>query len=215
MTVEEDTSGGVETAEGDAGGRWSKGFGRSRPFGSALGVKSAGVEGQNLSILSQCLKREEGMCVVANSGRRCGSRREQGVGRCLRCGGRGGSWGGRNERLLSKPKPFSPLSASPPCDEISKGFGVLSTTADALPPSPAISLRFLGLWDVAWVPPRPACWRTESRPFRSPKLGGHWLLRNQLRLGRRQQHWRRARQGSATYTRPATLTTPIFSTVPH
>ena len=60
-TVELEVSGGVEAAEGDAGGRWSKGFGRSRPFGSALGVRSAGVEGQNLSILSQCLKTTEGM----------------------------------------------------------------------------------------------------------------------------------------------------------
>lgn len=52
LAVDSVRTGGVEAAEGDNGGRLSNGFVRSRPFASALGVRSAGVEGQNLSMAS-------------------------------------------------------------------------------------------------------------------------------------------------------------------
>lgn len=52
--------GGVETADGDSGGRVSKGFARSWPFGPARGVRSAGVEGQNLSMVAQQRESDAG-----------------------------------------------------------------------------------------------------------------------------------------------------------
>ena len=129
--VEEESKGGVEAAEGDeADGSWSNGFGRSRPFGSALGVKSAGVEGQNLSIVSIC--RSRARVLKQGSGRRCDGRRWGVVGRCAE---RGGGWGERNVRLVlscAGSSPFSPLPASPLPDEISNAKSrVPPTTADA------------------------------------------------------------------------------------